>query len=111
MTNISRETVAIGADDMGRMIRKKIRSGPAPSMIAASSISLLSPSMNCRRKNSVNAWKSPPGRISPANEFSSPRSLIITKFGSSVKTVGTIRAVMRMLKTRLRPRQCSREKA
>ena len=39
-----------GGSDIGRMIRKKIRMCPAPSIMAASSISRGMPMKNCRRK-------------------------------------------------------------
>ena len=44
----------MGAQLIGRMILKKIRQCPAPSSLAASSISLLMPRKNCRRKKIAN---------------------------------------------------------
>ena len=47
-------SVMIGAELIGRTIRKKIRKWPAPSSLAASSISRLMPRKNCRRKKIAN---------------------------------------------------------
>ena len=46
--------VMMGAQLIGRMILKKIRQCPAPSSLAASSISWLMPRKNCRRKKIAN---------------------------------------------------------
>ena len=47
-------SVMMGAQLIGRIILKKISQCPAPSSLAASSISLLMPRKNCRRKKIAN---------------------------------------------------------
>jgi hypothetical protein len=64
--NVNRPSVTSGAQLIGRMIRKKIRMCPAPSIRAASSISRLMPSRNCRMKNTANGVMNNEGRMMPA---------------------------------------------
>ena len=93
------------------MIRKKIRQCPAPSSLAASSISRLMPRKNCRRKKIANGVIKKYGAISPAKVLISPRFRIRMKFGSRVKIGGTISAVRNRKNTLSRPGQRSRAKA
>ena len=57
--------VMIGGTDIGRMILKKIRKWPAPSIMAASSISRGMPRKNCRRKKIANGVMKKNGRTMP----------------------------------------------
>src|SRR5450830_1160035 len=81
----------MGADDIGMMIVKNTRNRPAPSIIAASSISFGIPRKNCLRKKTENG--------------------VISSVGSTVKMGGTIRAVMKAKKSLSRPGQESRANA
>ena len=96
---------------MGRMIRPKVRIRPAPSSIAASSISEEMPRKNCRRKNTANGVMIIVGSAMPGSVSSRPRSRIRTKFGSSVKMLGIIRPTRNTPNTACRPGHRSRENA
>src|SRR6478735_9354895 len=108
---VSTARVVIGATLIGRMIRKKEVHTFAPSMEAASSISLLMPRKNCRRKKIANGVINKPGSTRPGMLLSSPRFLIRMKLGSEVKIGGTINAARNNTKTLSRPGQFNREKA
>src|SRR5690242_17217104 len=108
---VSTASVVIGATLIGRMIRKKQVHTLAPSMEAASSISLLMPRKNWRRKKIANGVISSDGSTRPGMVFSRPRFLIRMKLGSEVKIGGTIRAARKRTNTLSRPGQFSREKA
>ena len=88
---VSREMVAIGAADIGRMRRKKLPILLEPSSRAASSSSTGTFMKNCLRKNTANGVMSMVGKEMPSRVSIRPSCLMSTKFGRKVKMAGTIR--------------------
>ena len=104
-------SVAIGAALIGRMIRKKIRKCPAPSSMAASSISRLMPRKNWRRKKIANGVISTYGATMPGEGVEQPQVLDQDEVRQRVKIGGTISAVRNRTNTLSRPGQRSRANA
>ena len=96
----------------GRMIRKKIRKCPQPSMRAASSSSRGMPRMNCTIRNTKNASVARNfGRISGSIVFTQPVWENMMYCGTITTWIGSIRVMSIIAKAMLRPQNRSRAKA
>ena len=89
--------------DWGTITLRRIRNGPAPSIMAASSISRGIVMKYWRSRNTLNAFAKKCGTISGSQVPFQPSHVKITYCGRSVTWFGRMIVPSRMKKNRLRP--------
>ena len=100
----------IAAIDCGTMIERRIRNGPAPSIIAASSSSRGIVMKYWRSRKTLNAFAKKWGMISGSHVPFQPSHVKITYCGSSVTWIGRMIVASRMKKRTFLPGNRNRAK-
>src|SRR3954469_18933159 len=106
----NRETAVSAATDCGTMIERRIRNGPAPSIIAASSRSRGIVRKYCRSRKTLYALAKQWGMISGSHVPFQPSDVKITYVGSRVTWNGRMIVAMRTTNSAFRPGKRKRAK-